>query len=187
LKECLKSGKQVWKLRAIQALGNLNHPGCGGSLITALSLDRDVLHRAALEALKQLGEQAEPAWQEALDDPNPHSRWQAARGLGELGDPRCAAILAEGLLDENPDVHWPSAEVISALGPAALPAVLEVIGRGKLPGSTRQAAYSALQRLANRDIHELLKPLLKALSTPATSAEAPAAARRALEEWKQPS
>lgn len=182
LEECLKSGKQIWKLRAIQALGSLNEPECGGSLINALSLDRDVLHKAALEGLKQLGGRIEPAWQEALDHADPHTRWQAARGLAELGNPRGAGILAEGLLDENPDVHWPTAEVIATLGPAALPAVLEVIGRGKLPGSTRQAAYSALQRLTNRESHELLKPLLEALSTPATSGEAPAAARRALKE-----
>lgn len=186
LAETIKAGKMIWKERAIQALGNLKDPASGELLISALSMDRDVIHHAALEALKNLGAAAEPAWQKALHHPDSHIQWHAARGLGELGDPRGAGILAEGLLEDNSAVHWASAEVLAQLGPQVIPAILEVLSRQKLAGSSRQAAYSTLQRVTPRELHGTLNPLLEALSSPGTSPEAQAIASGILQNWSTP-
>lgn len=186
LEDSIKNGKTVWKIRAIQALGALRDPRGSAPLITALSLDRDVIHREALKALKELGALNEPAWQGALNHPDWHIRWHAARGLSELGDPRGMEILAKGLVDAVPEIQWASAEGLAHLGPQAIPPILTVLSQHKLVGSTRQAAYSALQRLAANENQARLKPLLEALSTPASSTEVPELARRLLAEGSQP-
>lgn len=186
LAESVKTGKTVWKLRAIRALGLLQDIRCAEPLVAALSIDREEIHRAALEALKGLGELGEAAWKSALQHSDPHIRWQAARSLSELGDPRGLETLAEGLLDENADVHWASAEGLAHLGRVAIPAILAVLERKKLAGSSRQAAYSALQRLTAREDQTAFKPLLDALSSPSSSVEVPSLAKQAREMLAQP-
>lgn len=183
LEAAIQAGDRVWQLRAIQALGALKDECSGPPLVRALAMDRDTLHRAAQRALRELGMVAAPAWVKALDHPDEHIRWHAARGLGEIGDIRCVGILAEGLTDENQPVRWATARVLAQIGPAAVPAILDGLRRHTLVEPYRQAAYHALHAIVSRHAQARLKPLLDALNGPAARTEAPLIAQRILAEW----
>jgi HEAT repeat protein len=185
LEETIEKGYMIWKLRAIRALAALKDERCGLPLIKALVMDRDELHREARLALKILGPLAKLAWLEALDHPDSHIRWHAARGLGEIGDASAALVLAEGLYDENRLVRWATADVLAHLGEPAVPAILTALSRHELDEPFRQAAYHALHGITSRQVRERIKPLLDALSAPAADVSAPTIAQRLLMEWKE--
>lgn len=184
LEEILDTAVKSWKVRAVRALGAIHDERTAMPLIKALAMDRGPLHSEAKQALRGLGPLAEKAWAEALNHPDSHIRWHAARGLGDPTDPCSMALLAEGLLDENREVRWASADALARIGPPAVPATLTVISQNTLSTPVRQAAYHALHGVVARRLRERLKPLLEALQSPAGNVEASTIAQRLLEEWE---
>ncbi len=173
----------AWQLRAIEALAALGDPDGAPILGRALTMGRGAIHQAASKALRELGEAAEPVLLDALSHPNSHIRWHAARALGQIGDPRGADILAQGLLDENQAVRWATASVLAGLDAAAIPSILRVLVRHPLNEPLRQAIYHALHAMTTPHTQNYLQPLLDALKGPAPGVEAPAVAGRMLAEW----
>ena len=184
LENMIEHGNMTWKLRGVRALVILKDERCGPPLIKALAMEGTDLHQAARRALKDLGPLAQSAWLEALDHPEAHIRWHAARGLGEIGDVRSALVLAEGLRDENEQVRWASADVLAHLGEPAVPATLTFLSRHKLNEQLRQSAYHALHGIVSLRTRKRLQPLLDALHGPAPDIEVPAVAQRLLMEWE---
>ena len=179
-----KRGKSLaWQLRAVEALAALGDPGGAPVLARALASGRGALHQAASKALREMGDIAVPVLLKSLGHPNSHVRWHAARALGQIGDPRGANILAQGLLDENQAVRWATASVLAGLDAAAIPAVLYVLARNPLSEPLRQAIYHALHAMTTPHTQNYLRPLLEALKGPAAGVEAPAIAGRMLAEW----
>ena len=183
LADTVRNGTKKWQLRAIKALASLNDPRCAHPLLVALIMNEDELHREACRALHNLGHLAKPAWVNALNHPDRHIRWEAARGLGQLGDIRALDILAEGLLDENYAVRWATVDALAQLGVHAIPAILTILSRDPVNELTRQAAYFALQGIRSDNIQEYIKPLLDVLHEPSVSSEVPTIAQRLLLEW----
>jgi hypothetical protein len=184
LEEILDTAVKSWKVRAIQALACIEDERSGPVLIKALAMDRGTLHSAAKRALIDLGPIAEKSWAEALNHPDSHIRWHAARNLSNPSDMRSMELLAEGLMDENRAVRWASADTLVRIGPPGVPATLAVICRSELSNHTCQAAYHALYGVYSRRLRERLKPLLDALQSSTASSEAPAIACRLLQEWE---
>jgi hypothetical protein len=184
LDKVIDEGKMVWKLRAIRGLAALNDERCAPALIKAITMDRDVYHRAAVEALRKLGPKAEPAWQAALNHPNSHIRWHAAYALGVLGDARGVQLLAEALFEEDSNVRWASVEVLTRLGELALPAILKALSSRASMGPGRQAIFQALKGAAfhSPEAQARLKPLFDCLHMPDTYRDAPQVAGRLLQE-----
>jgi hypothetical protein len=185
LAEAIEQGESRWQLCAIQALTALKDERCAAPLLRALEMDRDSLHRQARQALSELGPLAESAYVAALHHPDSHIRWHAARGLGEIGDPRAVKLLLEGLCDENRSVRWASAEALARLDASAVPEILRMLARSAGDGTCREAAYHALHAMRGRHTQERLKPLLEALRGPSAVIEAPGIAQRLLKEWDQ--
>lgn len=185
LDETIETGTTSWRLRAVRALAALKDEQCGPPLIKALAINRGSLHREARRALQSLGHLAESAWLEALDHPDAHIRWHAARGLGELGDHRFALILVEGLLDENYAVRWATSDVLARLGRRGVPATLTILSQRQLNEQSRQAAFHALHGIASTQIQQRLKPLLDALQNPFANIQVPVIAQHLLMEWEQ--
>ena len=183
LADTIKNGTREWRLRAIKALAALNDPRCARPLLTALIMNQDELHREACRALHNLGQSAKPAWVNALTHSDKHIRWEAARGLGQMGDVRAVDILVEGLLDENYAVRWATADALAHLGVHAIPAILTILSRYPLNELTRQAAYFALHGILSASAQERIKPLLDALHGPTPSIEVPTIAQRLLLDW----
>lgn len=184
LDEILETAPKIWKVRAVHALTAIGDERCGPPLIKGLAMDRGAVHTECKQALMKLGPVVEKAWVEALNHPDSHIRWHAARGLGDPKNVRSMQLLAEGLLDENREVRWASADTLARIGPPSVPATLAVISRAVLTTPSRQAAYHALHGISSRRLRERLKPLLDALQSPTGSVEAPAIAQRLLAEWE---
>ena len=64
---------------------------------------------------------------ELLKHPDHEVRWEAARALGEIADPRAAPALVVTLEDEGFDIRWLAAEGLIALGPVGLAPLLEAL------------------------------------------------------------
>lgn len=188
-----RDGQEIyWKLRAVQALGQIRSERSGPALLKALTSPDQRLHQAAQHALFELGSLVETTWLEALQHPNRHIRWHAAIGLGQIGDPVGAEILAESLCDENPEVRSAAARTLGSLdttghrpgtsGPifAAPPeaeadfprrlsqaarAVLQVLVKTPLTEPLRQAALAALHQMSSPQTQKHLQPLIQALQT----------------------
>ena len=186
LADAIQRADLHWKIRAVQALADLDDPLAGPPLVKALAMQSDELHEEARRALCELGEKAEPAWISALNHPDSHIRWHAARGLGEIGDQRALDILAEGLTDDNQAVRWATARVLARMDAAAVPAILNVIGCNPLSEPFRQAVIHALHAMPSPRTQARIKPVLTALKNPGASMSAPGVARRLLTVWQRP-
>jgi HEAT repeat protein len=184
LEEILEEGPKVWKLRAVKALSVLKDGQCGSPLLKALESENGIIHREARRALQNLGRLAEPVWVQALNHPDSRIRWEAARGLGEIGDPKAAIVLAEGLFDENYAVRWASGDVLARLGERAVPSILSILSNKSLNEPSRQAVYHALHGISSHRVQERIKPLLDALHSPSASITAPSIAQRMLMVWE---
>lgn len=184
LEDILNAALKSWKVRAVCALAAIGEERCAPPLIKALAMDRGALHSEAKRALQDLGPLAEKGWREALNHPDSHIRWHAARSLGDFADTSSIEVLAEGLSDSSHKVRWATADVLARIGPAAVPATLKVISHSTPSAPTRQAAYHALHGVLSRRLRERLKPILEALQSPAAGVEAPAIAQRLLQEWE---
>jgi len=183
LTEAIEEGEEKWKIRAVEALLHLKHASVGPPLLTALAMGRGKIHLAAGRALNNLGGIVEQTWLDALDHANSHVRWHAARGLGNLGEARYAAVIAEGLADENRAVRWASADVLAKLGRAGVPATLNAITQLNLNEQTRRAVYHALHGISSNKLQTQLAPLLDALNGSIANIKAPPIAQKLLLDW----
>ena len=134
-----------------------------------------------------MGPRAKAVWLDALDHPDKHIRWEAAHGLGRMGDSRAALTLAEGLLDENYVVRWISANVLARLGEEGSLSILCVLRNNQLSKAVLQAAYHALNDTSSSKNRERIVPLLNILIGSASSETISAAAGQLLNEWEKSS
>jgi HEAT repeat protein len=97
-----------------------------------------------------------------LKTPSPLKRDEAARDLGELGDPRSATSLAVALADEAHEVRWSAAGALAKLrDPRARDFYLDAIRNGSR--ADRWAAVWALGNSLRRGDRRALGPLREAL------------------------
>lgn len=185
LAEAIESRHTIWKLRAVKALANLKDERCGPPLLKLLIEDQGELHREAGRALHSLGSLAQSTWENALDHPDRHIRWHAARGLGEMGDSSLALVLAEGLRDDDYAVRWATADSLAKLGEEGVHATLTMLSRYPLDEQFRQAAYHALHGASYTRVQERLQPLLDSMRGTAASLEPAIIAQSLLLEWKE--
>jgi len=96
----------------------------------------------AVDALARIGESAVPVLIEALSDPNPDVRKQAARSLARMGDAGKAAVpvLIERLQDPDEEVRQAAARALGQMGAAAaeaVPALIAIIKQGETTAAPR--------------------------------------------------
>lgn len=183
LADALTRAGRGMQVRAIRALAEIGDGRCASILMQALAADRDILHHEAGWALGKLGEAARPVLMMALDHPDEHIRWHAARFLAELGDARAADVLADGLCHANAAIRRASVQALGYLDARAVPAILALWGRSTLDEPSRQAACQALFAMQVPATRHRLQPLLEALHGIATRDRAAAVARRLLVNW----
>jgi HEAT repeat protein len=183
LAEMLEKGDRLWQLRSIQAISSIQNPMSATVLLQILIKDHEIYHQEARQGLSSLGFLAENAWLEALDNPDPHIRWHAARGLAELGNYGAIKVIAQGLDDENASVRWVSSDLLAQAGIKAVPSILEVLNTPPLSEVCRQSAYHALLSMRTYRARECLKPLVASLSSPSTKHIAQVIAGRLLNDW----
>ena len=99
------------------------------AFIANLSSHDDARRVKARHSLVALGKAAVPPLIEALRDSNTLMRWEAAKALGEIGDPGTAPALIKALEDEEFDVRWLAAEALIKMNINALKPLLQALER----------------------------------------------------------
>lgn len=184
LARIIDKGNRKWKLRAVKALSTLKDQECAQPLVKALTSDRGKLHREARRALQNLGSLAESAWLEVLNHPDNHIRWEAAHGLGQIGDSRAAPTLAEGLFDESYVVRWASANVLAKMGEKGVPATLSVLCNHEMDEPYRQAAYHALHEIKSLRVRKRIMLVLEALNDLTRKEQISCVVQNVLLDWE---
>ena len=123
---------------------------------------------------------------DALEYPDWHVRWEAAKALHDIADARAAPALVRALRDRRFGVRWLASDALIALREAGLPALLEALIHNGDSIFLRNGAHHVLSDLSrghvSREIAEILKPVVKALEGVESSMVVPLAARGALDE-----
>jgi HEAT repeat protein len=98
-----------------------------------------------------------------LASPDRQTRWEAAKALGQIGDPAGAPALVIALDDRHFGVQWLAAEGLISMGTAGLPPLLSALESHPESGILRDAAHHVLSSQADMGQFSSLEPLLQAL------------------------
>ncbi len=151
------------------------------NLIAALSSYNDLSRVEARKALVAYGSQTIPFLAEALNDPNALRRWEAAKALDEIGDPKAAPILIRALEDEKFDVRWLAAKGLIEMDVKGLRPLLEALMKHADSVSLRQGAHHVLHDLTKGELRIYLAPVLIALESMDPGVQVPPVASHALD------
>ncbi len=150
-------------------------------LLVQLSSKDATERRDARAALVKTGAPAVPSLLNALDAPQQHVRWEAAKSLAEIADPAAVERLVAALGDKDSDVRWVVGEALIALGRETIKPLLVTLTKGDLPDGVDEGAHHVLHELAKRpDLASLLAPVLEAFKGPEPEIAVPLAAEKAL-------
>ncbi len=118
----------------------------------------------ARECLVIIGRPAVPELIEALGNKNEDVRWEAAKALGQIKDPRAAPALVTALNDKNSGVRWLAAEGLIIMRSAAIPPLLQELIHHPDEIWLRDGAHHILHDLSKkRAFNRQLTPVLAAL------------------------
>jgi HEAT repeat protein len=162
-----------------------NHPDLAEvrGLIAEFAEGNGLRRKEARLKLVHIGRPAVPALVEALADPKDQVRWEAAKALTEIRDPKAAPALVESLKDENFGVRWLAAEGLISAGKRGLVPLLQALENHSDSAWLREGAHHVIRTLVGReDLHDLLSPVLIALDDVEPVIEVPPAAQKALDE-----
>jgi HEAT repeat protein len=160
-------------------------PAAINSLIAALDSHDVTARQHAREALVRIGKPAVAPLIEELTDPSDDVRWEAAKALGQIGDPEAAPALVNALEDENSGVRWLAAEGLIALEREGLAPLLQALEKRPDSGWLRQGAHHVLHDLAGKGLSDLVSPVLAAMEDVEPTVEVPWAALNALDALKK--
>jgi hypothetical protein len=164
-----KKIKEKTKVESIETL--INHLG---------SADDDVRVNAR-RSLVAMGKTAVASLAKGLENKKYLMRWEAAKALGEIGNPAAAPALVKALEDEESDVRWIAAEGLIKLNiDGVIPLLLALKERGD---STllQEGTHHVFHDLSKGALKKFLAPVLAALEGAETEGEIPLAAFQALE------
>jgi HEAT repeat protein len=125
-----------------------------------------------------------PALIAALHSPSDHTRWESAKALNDIRDPRAAPALVDALEDEESAVRWLAARALIGLGRSALIPLLNCIERASDSSWMREGAHHVLHSLIRDGVADEAIPVLEALENLEPTVEAPVAAYQALQQLK---
>lgn len=134
-------------------------------LIADLHRSDGAVRREARQALVFIGKLSVDFLIPLLKDPDDDVRWEAAKALAEIADPRAASELVGLLMDHNYGVRWLAAEGLIPIAPNALKPLLEKLAEHPDSSWLRRGALHVLHELAKKapDLNELVEPVINAL------------------------
>jgi HEAT repeat protein len=152
-------------------------------LVAALGGKDGIERSGARAALVRIGSAAVPSLLTALDAPQQHVRWEAAKALAEIADPAAAERLVAALGDKDSDVRWVVGRALIALGRGAVRPLLTTLTKSDLPDGLYAGAHHVLHDLAQHSqLAPLLAPVLHAFDRPEPELAIPQAAAEALKQ-----
>jgi HEAT repeat protein len=183
LLEMLNSADEVWAIPAANVLGEMGFSQAADALVAAIASNLPGLHRAAVQALQEMGQPAVPALIGALQHPDDHVRWHAARALGRIGDPEAIPALVQALGDVDSGVRWLAGEALIGLGDDVLEPLLEMLAHTRLNAFIRDSAIHVLSHFQREGLQEIT-PIVEALKSVDYAMLAPMAAYQVLQELR---
>jgi len=132
-------------------------------LVLDLGSHDDVIRVKARHALVAFGKAAVPSLIEALKSEHYLMRWEAAKALGEIGDPDAASALVKVLEDEQFDVRWLAAEGLTKMNINALKPLFQALEHRGDSALLREGAHHVFHDLAKGGLRKFLSPVLAAL------------------------
>jgi HEAT repeat protein len=182
---CSPSERVRWEAGRILDERNVDwHHHADAATVRALIGDlgsKDGLVRVrARRALATIGGKAVAPLEEALTGKYDYKRWEAAKTLGQIGDPKATETLINALEDEMFDVRWLAAEGLITIGWPALVPVLRRLTEKPDSLWLREGVYHILHGIDMGDLEEILLPVRNALEDVEAPLEVPVAAEAAL-------
>jgi HEAT repeat protein len=143
------------------------------ALIFDLGSHDDIIRVKARHALVALGKAAVPSLIEALKGEHYLMRWEAAKALGEIGDPGAAPALVKALEDEAFDVRWLAGEGLIKMNIKGLKPLLQALEHRGDSALLREGAHHVFHDLAKGGLRKFLSPVLAALEALEPAGELP--------------
>lgn len=142
-----------------------------------------LLRRHSRASLVSYGRDATPLLVGLFEDERNQVRWEAAIALLEIGDPAAVDALILALEDKDEDVRWVAAEALIAIGEPAVKSLLhELVDTDGASVTLQKGAHHVFYKLADEELRDTTRPVLRALGGPNPSTEVGRAARLALQE-----
>jgi HEAT repeat protein len=155
------------------------------ALIVDLGSHDDVARVKARQCLVSMGKAAVPSLTETLKNKKYLMRWEAAKALGEIGDPAAAPNLVEALEDDEFDVRWLAAIGLIGMSIKGLRPLLHALMERGDSVLLQEGAHHVIHDLAKGGLRKYLAPVLASLEDIKPPMEAPRAAFQALERLKE--
>jgi HEAT repeat protein len=154
------------------------------SLVEELTCNDVIKCQKARRSLVAVGHQAVPSLVKALKSKKEWVRWEAAKALGQIGDPAAIGALIDALQDEMFDVRWLAAEGLIGIGPRSLVPLLYKLTEQPDSLFLREGAHHVLSEINREDIKSITQPILRALEDIEAPVEVSLAAQAALKSLK---
>lgn len=151
------------------------------ALMAELSGKDGIRRNRARIALVEIGEAAVGPLVKALGDKNQAVRWESAKALGEIMDPRSTDALVKALQDKLFDVRWLAAEALTAIGDKSVKPLLQAMIDNPRSEYLREGAHHVFHGLRGGQYGGILQPVTAALEDPTFTLDIPLVARRALQ------
>jgi HEAT repeat protein len=116
-----------------------------------------------------------------LSNENDWVRWEAAKTLSQIANPKSSRALLEALSDKKFEVRWLAAEGLIRIGRRAIVPLLRALAKHSDSIWLREGIHHVLHDINSGKIRKVLQPVLVALEGPEPSLEAPLAAQAALD------
>ncbi len=156
-------------------------PSLIDALVQDLNCDKVIACQKARRQLVALGKMAVNPLIDALKSRKPWVRWEAAKALGEIGDPVAAEALAMALRDNRSDVRWLAAEALITMGKDGVEALLQELTRNSDSLWMLQGAHHVFHDIKEQQFKQALKPVLDALDDVEPTIQVPIAAKKVLD------
>ena len=150
------------------------------SLVSLLAGKDGVARIKARAALVDIGRPAVSALVSALKDRNQTMRWESAKALGQIRDPKSIDALVAALQDKLFDVRWLAAEALIGIGDKSVKPILQAIVDNPESEEVREGAHHVLHDLVTSRYRDDLKPLITALEDLTFTLDIPIRAKQVL-------
>ena len=154
------------------------------ALVVDLASKDGVVRVRARESLVSIGSKAVAALSLTLKSQDQGQRWEAAKALGQIGDPAATGVLVSALEDNVFEIRWLAAEGLIKIGrPSVVPLLQQLIHHSDSVW-IREGIHHVFHDLHDQTIKRKLRHVLDTLEDNEKHLEIPLAAEAALESLK---
>jgi len=133
------------------------------ALVGALGIPDGLIRVTARQVLVMIGKEAVAPLTQALTSKDNRQRWEAAKALGQIGDPGATDALITALEDDMFDVRWLASEALVAIGHKAIVPLLRALAKKSESLWLREGAHHFLHGIDMSNIRNVLMPVRQAL------------------------